>query len=206
MAVFAVLLCLGILSAILRTCASETSNDVPDALKWRVKYRPSFDDYFEEDIFEDAEYMALDRDIKYIEGAQSTSVPLDAAVDVGVGNIAFFQSYLTCIIEGRYEDYRTYFHDSYFDEEYEGLNYPYPIDRFPMQKLYNISLQYLPLEEVIISEGESKSYYILKYMIKDNKSTFRPELEDESTLAQLVELYTVNGESKITKLYKYVGN
>lgn len=203
--VLALLLCMGILSAVLRAC-TQSSVEIPDAQKWQVKYRPSFDIYFEENIFDDTEYMSLDRDIKYIEGVQSTSVPLDDAASIGAGNIAFFQSYLTCIIEGRYEDYRNYFDDSYFDEENAELNYPYPEDRFPMQKLFNISLEYLPTEEVIISEGVSRSYYILRYMIKDNTSTFRPELEDYCTVPQLVELYTVNGEARITKLLKYVGN
>ena len=199
------LIVMGILSASLRSCA-QSKAEIPEEQKWQVKYRPSFDIYFEENIFDDKEYMAMDRDIKYIEGAQSTAIALDEDANVGAGNIAFFQSYLTCIIEGRYEDYNAYFHESYFDKENEGLNYPYPTDRFPMQKLFNISLEYLPMEEAVISENESRSYYILKYMIKHNTSTFRPELEDYSTVAQLVELYTVDGKTKITKLLKYITN
>ncbi len=170
-----------------------------------IHYRTAEPEEFEEDIFADAAYLARNRDIKYISGAQSTEIALDETSGTFGAALPFFQCYFSCIINGAYEEYRTFFADSYFDKENENINYPYPENPFTKQKIYNISVDYRRAEDVIISDNEVRSYFIVKYMIKDNNGTFRPELDEETTAPLLFELTTIDDNISISKIVKYVG-
>ncbi len=152
---------------------------------------------YDEDVYEDEGWLALNRDILYIYGAQSSEVSLEEDGAAYGEGLLFFQTYFNAVVAGDNDVYRTLFWDTYFEEE---VNFAYPPKPFAPQKLYNISVEYLRAEDVIVSETESKSYYVVKYMIRHNNDTFRPDLDDNSTIPLLFELTTKGDAVRISKI------
>ncbi|MCQ2432796.1 MAG: hypothetical protein MJ175_09365 [Clostridia bacterium] len=175
----------------------------PGKYEYHIFYRTVEPEEFDIDIFDDPFYRERNRDIKYISGAQSTEIALDEDASIYGEAIPFFQKYFTAVIHGDCETYRDFFWNSYFDEENKDINYPYPEDPFTMQKVYNISVEYLRGEDVILSKTETRSYFIVKYKIQDNNGTFRPELDVDTAVPLLFELTTKGEEIRISKIVPF---
>ncbi|MBQ7301647.1 MAG: hypothetical protein IJW77_17615 [Clostridia bacterium] len=155
---------------------------------------------YESDIFEDETYMKMNRDIKYIDGAQSTEVALDEDGSYFGTGLVFFQNYFNCVIRGDYETYRTFISD-----DYDTKNaYPIP-GMFTMQKIHSISVEHRGDADKIVSQNEVRRYYVVKYQIYQNNGTFRDDIRPTDVLPLLFELTTVGEETKITKIVKFPG-
>jgi len=155
---------------------------------------------YETNIFEDKTYMTMNRDIKYIDGAQSTEVALDEDGAYFGAGLVFFQNYFNCVINGDYEGYR-----AFISEDYSEKNaYPIP-ERFTMQKIHSISVEHRGDADQIISQNEVRRYYIVKYQIYQNNGTFRDDIRPTDVLPLLFELTTIGEETKITKIVKFPG-
>ncbi len=155
---------------------------------------------YETDIFEDAAYLSMNRDIKYIDGAQSTEVALDEDGAYFGEGLVFFQNYFNCVIGGDYETYQTFISDDY--DEKNG--YPVP-EKFTMQKIHSISVEHRGDADTIVSQNEVRRYYVVKYQIYQNNGTFRDDIRPTDVLPLLFELTTVGEETKITKIVKFPG-
>ena len=155
---------------------------------------------YEDNIFEDDTYMSMNRDIKYIDGAQSTEVALDENGSYFGEGLLFFQTYFNCVIRGDYETYQTLISDDY-DED--GA-YPVP-ERFTMQKIHSISVEHRSDADTIVSQNEVRRYYIVKYQIYQNNGTFRDDIRPTDVLPLLFELTTIGESTKITKILKFPG-
>ncbi|MBR5870706.1 MAG: hypothetical protein IKZ09_06680 [Clostridia bacterium] len=155
---------------------------------------------YETDIFEDQTYMSMNRDIKYIDGAQSTEVALDENGSYFGQGLVFFQNYFNCVINGDYETYQTF-----ISEKYDENNaYPIP-EMFTMQKIHSISVEYRSDADTYVSQNEVRRYYVVKYQIYQNNGTFRDDIRPTDVLPLLFELTTVGEETKITKIVKFPG-
>lgn len=155
---------------------------------------------YEDNIFEDENYMRMNRDIKYIDGAQSTEVALDEdGAYLGEG-LTFFQTYFNCVINGDYETYQTLISEDYD----ENGAYPVP-DRFTMQKIHSISVEHRGDADTVVSQNEVRRYYVVKYQIYQNNGTFRDDIRPTDVLPLLFELSTVGETTKITKIVKFPG-
>ena len=155
---------------------------------------------YEENILEDPNYLAMNRDIKYIEGAQSTEVSLDEDGSYYSEGLRFFQTYFKYVIDGDYEQYVTLFSESYD----ESISYPIP-KTFTMQKIHSISVDYRRYSDITVSKYEKKHYYVVKYQIYQNNGTFRDDIRPTDVLPLLFELTTVGDDTKITRIIKYTG-
>ena len=158
---------------------------------------------YEEDIYTDDEYLALDREIHYKSGGLILSILLDEdGTGYGKG-FFYFQTYFRAILDGDYSAYLSCFAKDYADLE---NNVALPKKAFTPQKLYDISLDYREGDTVILSESESRSYYVIKYKIKDNNGTFRKDIESDEIRPLLAELTEINGELSITRMVFFVDN
>ena len=155
---------------------------------------------YEADIFQDPTYMSMNRDIKYIDGAQSTEIALDEDGSYFGAGLVFFQQYFNCVINGDYETYQTL-----ISEDYNEKNaYPIP-EKFTMQKIHNISVEHRSDADTIVSQNEVRRYYVVKFQIYQNNGTFRDDIRPSDILPLLFELTTVGEETKITKIVKFPG-
>ena len=155
---------------------------------------------YETDIFEDQNYLSMNRSIKYIDGAQSTEVALDEDGSYFGTGLVFFQNYFNCVINGEYERYQTLISDDYDDKN----AYPIP-EKFTMQKIHSISVEHRRDADTIVSSNEVRRYYVVKYQIYQNNGTFRDDIRPTDVLPLLFELTTIGEETKITKIVKFPG-
>ncbi len=155
---------------------------------------------YEDNIFEDKTYMSMNRDIKYIDGAQSTEVALDENGSYFGDGLLFFQTYFNCVIRGDYETYQTLISEDY---DKDGA-YPIP-ERFTMQKIHSISVEHRNDADTIVSQNEVRRYYVVKYQIYQNNGTFRDDIRPTDVLPLLFELTTIDETTKITKIVKFPG-
>ncbi len=155
---------------------------------------------YEDNIFEDETYMSMNRDIKYIDGAQSTEVALDENGSYFGDGLLFFQTYFNCVIRGDYETYQTLISEDY---DKDGA-YPIP-ERFTMQKIHSISVEHRNDADTIVSQNEVRRYYVVKYQIYQNNGTFRDDIRPTDVLPLLFELTTIDETTKITKIVKFPG-
>ena len=155
---------------------------------------------YEQNIFEDKTYMSMNRDIKYIDGAQSTEIALDEDGSYFGSGLLFFQKYFSCVINGDYETYQTLISDDYN----ENNAYPIP-EMFTMQKIHSISVEHRSDADTIVSQNEVRRYYVVKYQIYQNNGTFRDDIRPTDILPLLFELTTVGEQTQITKIVKFPG-
>ena len=155
---------------------------------------------YETDIFEDENYLSMNRAIKYIDGAQSTEVALDEDGSFFGSGLVFFQKYFNCVSGGDYETYQTLISDNYDEKN----AYPIP-EKFTMQKIHSISVEHRGDADTIVSQNEVRRYYVVKYQIYQNNGTFRDDIRPSDVLPLLFELTTIGEDTKITKIVKFPG-
>lgn len=128
---------------------------------------------YDEDIFEDAEYLALiERGfISYTDYATNLTLGIDyeGAIDHGE-DVLFMVDYIYAIVAGDAEKYNDFFSDEYYKKND-------PKDKFTMQKLYEVNISKVSEKKVTDKSGDAhKEYqYIVKYKILDNNGTFRDD-------------------------------
>lgn len=130
---------------------------------------------FNENIFEDEEYMKLIEYefISYTEGSVTQIIDKETANIYGK-EVSFMVNYLYSIVEGNADKYNSFFSDEY----YESANKK---DAFTMQKIYDVDLKKQSLEKV---EEKGNTYtkctFVLSYRIFENNGTFRKDIGDGS--------------------------
>ncbi len=146
---------------------------------------------YNEDIFEDEEYMALNRYISYTKGSDTYTITDDdySKYDVTVG---FFAEYFNSVINGEYENYDEYFTDEYFENCSNKT-------RFTPQKLYDINIKFKSTKAV---DGATSYIYYVTYKIFKNNGTFRNDIESDSSRLLAYELYIYEDD---TILINYIG-
>lgn len=157
---------------------------------------------FEENIYENAGYLAKNRDIEYISGAQSSTVALDEDGSYYGAGLVFFQQYFRCLVNGDYTSYPDFFWDSYTEDPH---NLPIPTEPFTKQKLYGFSVDYRAADTVVVSPNESTQYYVVRYAIYQNNGTFRPDIRSDTVIPLLFALTTRGEETRISNIIKYTG-
>lgn len=142
-------------------------------------YEPDYD----EDIFQDEEYLEQRRSVLYTEGAQSSYLIREEDFQAAGDYALFFGNYFDSLIQGDNERYNRCFTEDYLKENGEK-------GRFTMQKLYDMTVQLLaeyPLdeknpEEIIVAE------FKVSYRILYNNGTFRNDLPSETARPQVYRL------------------
>lgn len=146
---------------------------------------------YDENIFEDEEYMSLNRYLSYTKGSDTYTITDSeySRYDVTVG---FFAEYFDSVINGEYETYDEYFTDEYFEENSNK-------SRFTPQKLYDINVKFKSTKAV---DGATSYIYYVTYKIFENNGTFRNDIESDSARMLVYELYVYDDD---TVLINYIG-
>ncbi len=146
---------------------------------------------YSENIFEDSEYMSLNRYLSYTKGSDTYTITEDdySKYDATVG---FFAKYFNSVINGEYETYNDYFTDEYFEENSNKT-------RFTPQKLYDINVKFKSTKKV---DGATSYIYYVTYKIFKNNGTFRNDIESDSARMLVYELYLYDDD---LILINYIG-
>ena len=129
---------------------------------------------FEENIFEDEEYLEKNRLVYVIKGAISTGVDISSeaerAAESRVANFMF--DFIEAQINGDVDGY-----NACFSAEYVAKNGKKAA--FTMQKLYDISIEQYG-SPTATDDGGYDYVFILKYKILNNNGTLRNDMESMS--------------------------
>lgn len=155
-----------------------------------------FDSDYEMNIYDDAEYMDLNRYITFSDGVISTALDEGEYAEQDE-DVRFMIGYIQSIIAGDAETYNACFSEQYYTQNK-------PLDRFTMQKLYEIKLTRAETQTVENGEGEYTTHgYIVEYMIRHNNGTFRRDLGSDSIRAQYLVISDREGTWKIDNTITY---
>lgn len=165
----------------------EYTSDYMDHIKSLSFYPANYD----EDITKDSEYMNKNRYIAYTKG-NDTYYITDGDYSGYDSTVGFFAEYFDTVINGRYEEYDSYFTDAYFEEQTNK-------ERFTPQKLYDIEVRFKGT--TVVEDAISYIYYV-DYKIYKNNGTFRNDIESDAARTLVYELY-VYEDGEI--LINYIG-
>ncbi len=147
------------------------------------------------DIMTEREYLDLDRNIYYTEGAETFSLneyPLEE-LDL---DMQFFFKYFDLAISGQYDEYNKLFTENYYksNEAYYS---------FTQQMIYDIRLERLG-ENVI--DGKDVFYYNVSYKIHKNNGTFRNDIGSDGSKTLCFTLVDEGGKILIDSISYYQFN
>lgn len=156
---------------------------------------------YDENIFEDEDYMDKNRMLAYVYENNTFYVEIDPDGNYSSydSTVEFFVRYFYAVMNGEYETYPEFFTDECIE------NYPSIIkERFTMQKLYDMVITYNSTSTATDADGNSVTayYYYVDYKIYQNNGTFRNDIESDKTRTLIVELYVY---SDGTILINYMG-
>ena len=137
---------------------------------------------YNENIFDDAVYMTLDREIYYTSGQMRTSITENNYASQ-LPAAQFMYDIILYIINGDYENYNKIFTDFYIKQAGDALR-----ETFTMQKLYNIDIEILLTWDDVPEAGKRVIYsdFKVSYMIKNNNGTFRNDIPPEEARVPVV--------------------
>jgi hypothetical protein len=159
---------------------------------------------YSENIFEDAEYMAQNRYLRYTEGPLSTLITDENYAQYGDA-VVLLHNYLESIIAGDADSL-----PGYFTDDYKKKN-TLP-EKFTMQKIYDAEIEFRSRN--VINKGEpdqiTRFEYIVRYKIMDNNGTFRRDVGSDAAVPEIFEvlLYDSTDEiliNSITKVSRVAG-
>lgn len=142
-------------------------------------------------IFEDSEYLALDRTLHIKRGMEEYTVT-DASSDLADDAARFFWGYFDALSHGDAERCGKMFTDEYY-QKYLAQ------DDFSEQRVYDIHLTWLDS-----SGNEERIYYLVEYKISQNNGSFRRDIGPDASRPVVFELvrsgtgYMVNDVHYIT--------
>lgn len=140
------------------------------------------------------EYMQLDRNIYYTDGAETFILTEENGYDFP-SDAEFFKKYFEYAINGNYQSYNALFTDNYYKK-----NEPYK--SFTQQMIYDIHVEKLS-EDTDNSSGTVYSYNV-SYKIFRNNGTFRNDIGSDGSKTLYFELVEQNGNILIDKIDYYV--
>ncbi len=145
---------------------------------------------YEENIFENEEYMGKDRNIKLKKGGMTVSYTLENFGKMGEmqGLIA---DYLSALINGDEDSVNAMYSEEYLKENDK-------LGDITMQKIYNIEAEDLGNQDV----GHEKTVYFCKltYMIMENDGTFRRDLDSDAERPVYLEIVSDGDGIKINAI------
>lgn len=151
---------------------------------------------FNENIFEDEEYLAMITDgiLEYDDNANSISmVDLSNMSEYGE-EVSLLVKMLYSVVNGNSAEYNSYFSQKYFEKKE-------PKENFTMQKLHNGRITYVGTETVT---ADGKTYnahtYTVKYLIYENNGTFRKDIGDTDYRVQYITLSDREGKLLIDSI------
>lgn len=130
---------------------------------------------FEENIFDDPEYLLLIENgiIQYDNASNSIVTITDENVSDHGEPVELLANFVDSIIDGDHERYNGYFSKEYLKENS-------PKDKFTMQKIYNCLITFYRQEDAEDKNGNYTKYiYKLKYQIYENNGTFRRDIGED---------------------------
>ena len=151
---------------------------------------------YDMNIYDDTVYMDLNRYITFSNGMISTALEESEYAEQDE-DVQFMIAYIQSIIAGDAEAYNACFSEQYYTQNQ-------PLDRFTMQKLYNINLTRTETQTEGSGEDEYTLYgYVVEYMIRHNNGTFRRDLGSDSIRAQYLVISDREGTWKIDNVITY---
>ena len=142
---------------------------------------------YELNIFEDSEYMELNRVISYKTGAVTKTVLPERYSSIDP-LLPFISSLLDTMITGKYETY-----SDFFSTDFKKQN-ELP-KKFTMQRIYNITV-----EKISDPDADHGYLYMIDFMINKNDGTLRDDVGSDASKPWYVSIITENGEYKIDKV------
>lgn len=179
-----------VLAASLFIIESLESNNEGKEIVYDFDFYP---ENYDENIFDDAEYMSLNHIISYKSGPLTISVNPEeyASVDPVL-------DFLTKLIETmKNGDFEAY--ESYFSDEYRQKNL-LP-EKFTMQRIYNVTIE--KISEGRRSNGEAQLVYMLDFMINKNNGSLRSDIDSDSSKPWYLTITTDNEQYKIDNILTY---
>lgn len=158
-----------------------------------------FDPDYETDITKDEGYLALDRTVAYTKGAVKM---FDVDLSQYPGG-AVIKEYLDSMIAGDAEKYNSLFTDEYYQNEKNN-----PLERFPQQRVYNISVT-LMQEPYVFKEDEYDGKYTgitrylfsVEYYIQNNTGTVRNDIPSDASRPIYIEVFEYfDGSARINNM------
>ena len=152
---------------------------------------------FEEDIFEDEEYLSLIDGgfITYTDSMTNVSVGItkDNAYQYGE-EVKFLVDMIYDIINGDHQAYNARFSNNYYNKNS-------PKEAFTMQKIYDVKITYV-MAEITSKDGENnaQAVYHVDYRIYHNNGSFRRDIGDGSRTQRITLTKSENGTILIDKL------
>ncbi len=138
----------------------------------RIKSLRFYEANYEENVYDDKEYMNLNRYIAYTEGMDTFYITDDDYSRYDAP-IAFFARYFKTVIEGKYEEYDSYFTENYFKDHKNK-------ETFAPQKIYDIEIKYI--SKLASAEKDETTYiYKVGFKIFKNNGTFRNDIESDAS-------------------------
>jgi len=181
-----------VLSGIDGCMKNQRRAEIDSLTRWDYIYPDPDYDY---NIFEDDAYMATDRQVWFSDGVMKTTIAEDDYISA---EIKFMCGVIELIINGDYEEYNKIFTDAYIRSA--GGDWR---ERFTMQQLFNIELEYVDVRE---SGNVLYSDIMLTYRIRNNNGTFRKDLDvNDGILPVVYSLVTDSaGVIKVAGVLTYV--
>ena len=150
---------------------------------------------YDENIFEDPEYLSLISDgiLMYDDSYMATTVDKESAKYFG-GQVEMLVNMVYSVINGNAAEYNSYFSEKYFENNSAK-------SKFTMQKIYNATLTYFSAEGVEDKNGNKYTQYTYKliYNIYENNGTFRKDIGDDAR-AQYIVISEYNGKFLIDSI------
>ncbi len=153
---------------------------------------------YNENIFEDEKYLELIKN-EYIRVCNS-STGVTSGVDLNKTDkyspeVKFMLAYIQDIVNGDHKSYNSRFSEEYYKKQK-------PLDRFTMQKVYDVLITEKEVETVTDKKTGSnytKYLIILEYKIYENNGTFRRDIGNGSR-KQYFTITDKNGELLIDSI------
>ncbi len=148
-------------------------------------------------IFKDEQYMSLDRSVNFSKNNWSSTIDDNSVVGEGPA-VNLIYNMLGYILSGNYEAYNSCFSSEYY-------KYARPMGRFTQQKIYNIVITEISVNNSAVDENGVQYveyFYKLEYMIRHNNGSLRNDMGSDCIRAQyLVLSERFSNEVLIDKMY-----
>lgn len=159
-----------------------------------------FEPDYDENIFDDDEYMGLDRFITYTDGALTIRAVTYDELKTAGKFAETFGSYFDAVIRGDNQKYNSFFTEKYIEKN--GLK-----SNFTMQKIYGIDIRKLSdTAPTDTNDDKSRAYvFEVRYAIYENNGTFRDDISSDTVRPQIYEVCenTSSGEILINSISEY---
>ena len=191
LSVFSALVLIWVLVSILENAQNKKNENENKPIAYNFYYAD-----FEENIFEDTEYLELIKGegIRYCDMHSSVTVSIDEkTIDNYGDDVRFFWDFLQNIVNGDKDAYNAMFSNEYFRHNLAK-------EAFTMQKIYDVQISKYSAEEIETDSGNyTKFIYIVEYRILKNNGTFRNDI-GEGSRPQYITITNKSGEYLIDSI------